>query len=60
MNHDLNPREIEILKGLSQGKRYKEIGVFNTVQNQTPLIRQKLLASTTIQAVYIATKRGLI
>lgn len=63
--HNLTPREIEVLKGLVNGLDYKEIADQlivspNTVRNQITSIYKKLHVSSKVDAVKIAIKRDII
>lgn len=63
--HNLTPREIEVLKGLVNSLDYKEIAEQlmvspNTVRNQITSIYKKLHVSSKLDAVKIALKKNII
>ncbi|OGO06601.1 MAG: hypothetical protein A2Y92_04035 [Chloroflexi bacterium RBG_13_57_8] len=60
MTKRLSPREIQILWLLSEGQPPKAIGNRHTVTNTLTQIRLKLDALSTIHAVALAIRRGII
>ncbi len=64
INHELTPREIEVLKGLVNGLDYREIAERlmvspNTVRNQISSIYKKLHVTCKVDAVKVAIKNNL-
>jgi DNA-binding CsgD family transcriptional regulator len=53
----LTPAEIEILRGLAEGKRQKQVCKH---RQYLRVIRQKLGAKTTIQAIIMLVRQGII
>lgn len=61
--HQLNERELQVVRGLMQGKQYKEIAAelflsINTVRHYVKLVYRKMKVSSRVELMHVVQKRA--